>query len=154
MQPLLVVKSHCLCRFVKGFFLEAASRAYSKFVPTCVRVCQLDCLPSARCRHPDFWPDPTSWRPERWIPAEATAAGLSTRSVSDGSKAQPFLPFSTGPRSCIGRNYAMLQMVITMGVLLGFGIRFQSAGQGPLELVKSMTMHAKQGIWLTPCVCE
>ena len=97
-----------------------------------------------------MWPQPDAWLPQRWLPDEATAQGLTTRG-SSSSKAQPFLPFSTGPRGCIGRNYALLQMVLTMAVLLGSGIRFvETAGQPPIELAKGMTMKAKQGVWLAP----
>lgn len=108
-----------------------------------------------------MWPQPNDWLPQRWIPAEAAAAGLTTRNIgnsdsssgsSNSSKAQqPFLPFSTGPRGCIGRNYAMLQMVLTLAVLLGSGVRFgRVPGAPPVEFVKSMTMHSEKGVWLVP----
>lgn len=113
------------------------------------------------CRHPEVWPQPDAWLPQRWIPAEAAAAGLTTRSTSDrsgsgsSSKAQqPFLPFSTGPRGCIGRNYGLLQMVLSLAVLLGSGVRFElhAGQQGQLTFTKSMTLHVKGGIWLVPRV--
>jgi hypothetical protein len=122
------------------------------------------CYPERR--HPDIWPQPDSWLPQRWIPSEAAAAGLTTRTLGgsnggsnggssgggNASKGQPpFLPFSTGPRGCIGRSYALLQMVLTLAVLLGSGVRWGLApGHQEPQLVKSMTMHVNGGVWLVP----
>ncbi|PNH10813.1 Cytochrome P450 3A24, partial [Tetrabaena socialis] len=41
-------------------------------------------------RHPAIWPAPDEWLPQRWPNA--------------------FLPFGLGPRGCIGRNFALLNM--------------------------------------------
>jgi cytochrome P450 len=104
-------------------------------------------------RHPDIWPEADVWLPQRWVPAEAEAAGLAPHILSSSSRSQqPFLPFSSGPRGCIGRNYALLQMVLTVAVLLGSGLRFRPGGQARLQYVKGLTMHAKGGIWLTPYI--
>eukprot|EP00882_Tetradesmus_deserticola_P030523 GHRQ01034313.1.p2 GENE.GHRQ01034313.1~~GHRQ01034313.1.p2 ORF type:complete len:103 (-),score=32.00 GHRQ01034313.1:295-603(-) len=97
-------------------------------------------------RHRDIWPQPNAWLPQRWLP-EGVDQGLAPKSKN------AFLPFSTGPRSCIGRSYAMLQMVLSMAVLLGRGIRFrfaEEAGRRELLVAKGLSMYAEGGVWLVP----
>lgn len=97
-------------------------------------------------RHPEIWPQPDAWLPQRWLPE-----GVEQRLAPKAKNA--FLPFSTGARSCIGRSYAMLQMVLTVAVLLGRGIRFGvDGGSRELRLVKGLSMYAEDGVWLVPTV--
>jgi benzoate 4-monooxygenase len=60
--------------------------------------------------------DPTVWgydtevyRPERWLEADKEKLALMHRS---------FTPFSVGPRACIGRNIAMLEMVVAIASVM------------------------------------
>jgi cytochrome P450 len=55
-------------------------------------------------RRPDAWPDPMAFRPERFLDA---GAGRHT-----------YLPFGQGPRLCIGRDFALGEMVVVLGRLL------------------------------------
>jgi cytochrome P450 len=56
---------------------------------------------------PEYWEDPETFDLERFSKAKA-------------KQHIPFahLPFGAGPRGCIGGNYAMLQMLMILGVLL------------------------------------
>ncbi len=56
-------------------------------------------------RHPAFWENPEKFEPDRFV---------SDHSVDRSRYA--FLPFSTGPRKCLGDNFAILEavMVLTM----------------------------------------
>ena len=49
-------------------------------------------------RHPQYWSEPESFKPERWLGTDQTSR-----------KFRPFayLPFSAGPRACIGQRFAM-----------------------------------------------
>jgi cytochrome P450 len=98
-------------------------------------------------RHPEIWPQPDAWLPQRWLP-EGAAQGLVPKAKN------AFFPFSTGVRSCIGRSYAMLQMVLTVAVLLGRGIQFrlEDGSSRELWLVKGLSMYAEDGVWLVPTV--
>jgi cytochrome P450 len=56
--------------------------------------------------NPDYFPDPDTWRPERWIPD--AAHGTTEESVQRARKA--FFPFSAGPRVCLGQTIAEMGM--------------------------------------------
>ncbi|KAF5344797.1 hypothetical protein D9758_014423 [Tetrapyrgos nigripes] len=63
--------------------------------------------------------DPTVWggdpgdvefyRPERWLEADKETLGMMNKA---------FIPFSVGPRACIGRNIAMLEMVVAIASVM------------------------------------
>ncbi len=55
-------------------------------------------------RRADSWTDPLAFRPERFLEA---AAGRSA-----------YLPFGMGPRLCIGREFALGEMVMVLSELL------------------------------------
>ncbi|HET6699412.1 MAG TPA: cytochrome P450 [Nocardioidaceae bacterium] len=55
-------------------------------------------------RRPDSWPDPAAFRPERFLDPAAARSG--------------YLPFGLGPRLCIGREFALGEMVVVLSRLL------------------------------------
>ena len=55
-------------------------------------------------RRADSWPDPLAFRPERFLDAGAGRSG--------------YLPFGQGPRLCIGREFALGEMVVLLSRLL------------------------------------
>ncbi|KAM0328621.1 hypothetical protein ACHAQA_005032 [Verticillium albo-atrum] len=58
-------------------------------------------------RHPDYWPEPNAFRPERWLVSE----GDPLRPVKDAWR-----PFELGPRACIGQELVLteLRMILAM----------------------------------------
>lgn len=56
-------------------------------------------------RRPDVWPEPEAFRPERFLDPAATR--------------HAYLPFGQGPRLCIGRDFALGEMVVVLGRVLG-----------------------------------
>ncbi len=56
-------------------------------------------------RRADSWTDPLAFRPERFLDA-----GRRVRSA--------YLPFGQGPRLCIGREFALGEMVLVLSELL------------------------------------
>ena len=69
-----------------------------KNIPAKVRV---SAMPYALHRNEDVFPDPESWRPERWLTASETALKEMLRW---------FWAFGSGGRMCIGSNLAMQEM--------------------------------------------
>ena len=63
---------------------------------------------------PEFFPDPFSFKLERWIVDEEK--GVSAASVELARSA--FNPFSLGPRGCSGKNLAYLEMTVAMAKVL------------------------------------
>ncbi|PLB48584.1 putative cytochrome P450 [Aspergillus steynii IBT 23096] len=58
-------------------------------------------------RDPDIFPDPETYRPERWLDAEAR------------KRMEPyFIPFSAGARGCIGRNISYLEQTMVLASLV------------------------------------
>lgn len=62
----------------------------------------------------DFFPDPFVYRPDRWI--EDEKSGVSAADVARAESA--FFPFSLGPRGCVGKNLAYLELFIALARLL------------------------------------
>jgi cytochrome P450 len=63
--------------------------------------------PLAMHRRPDFWPEPDTFRPARFLPeAERSRPKLA------------WLPFGAGPRVCIGAQFALMEGQLVLAHLL------------------------------------
>lgn len=74
-------------------------------------------------RDPDIFPDPTVFKPERWL-TESEAELQRLRSVH--------FPFSYGPRACIGKNLAYNTIYLVMA-RIAFLFDIESREPLPLE---------------------
>jgi cytochrome P450 len=62
--------------------------------------------------HPDFWDDPETFEPERWLTAPTPRVPFS------------YVPFLDGSRKCIGRHMAEMQLLVVVAALVrGFDLR-------------------------------
>ncbi len=85
-------------------------------------------------RHKEFWSDPETYDPERFSP-EA------------GSARPPFayLPFSGGPRQCIGRAFATVETQLVLATIMQrFELRLE-AGR-PVEPEALVTLRPRYGL--------
>ncbi|XP_066154603.1 cytochrome P450 4g15-like isoform X2 [Euwallacea fornicatus] len=55
----------------------------------------------------EYYPEPTKFNPDNFLPERAAARHYYS-----------FIPFSAGPRSCVGRKYAMLKLKILLSTIL------------------------------------
>lgn len=82
-----------------------------------------------------LWNDPDAFKPERFADPKAIDRFA-------------YLPFSAGPRVCIGANFAIQEAVIILATLLS---RFEFSaisGRDP-KPVMILTLRPEGGVWLT-----
>ena len=68
-------------------------------------------------RDPMQWPDPSRFDPTRF---EGGGSAVAGGGAGVNAKAHPmsFIPFSAGPRNCVGSNFALLEARLILAVLL------------------------------------
>jgi cytochrome P450 len=67
----------------------------------------VDIAPYIVHRHPEFWSDPETFDPGRFLPEIAAQRHKSA-----------YIPFIAGPRQCIGNQFALLEMLLVLVTLL------------------------------------
>jgi cytochrome P450 len=85
-------------------------------------------------RHPDFWDDPETFRPERFLP-EAKAARNKLA----------YMPFLSGPHLCIGNNFAMMEGQLLLAMMAQ---RYEPSlvSRQPAKRDVAVTMRPKGGL--------
>lgn len=84
-------------------------------------------------RHPDLWPEPEEFRPERFL--------VSRGSRDERTIQGAYLPFGLGARSCLGGRFALLEAQLVLA----------SVGRQIRLLPKVETVLADPGLTLRPC---
>jgi cytochrome P450 len=64
--------------------------------------------------HPDYWPEPLSWKPSRWVVSGSIGSSGSLLVPSQGT----FYPWSDGPQVCLGVKFSQVEFVAVVACLL------------------------------------
>jgi cytochrome P450 len=100
---------------------------------------QILLCPYATHRHPEFWEVPEEFRPERFEPAQVA-----------GWPQHAYIPFGMGPRICIGRHLAMVEMQLILA-LVAQRYRPRLAPGWVVGVPKVGTsLRPKGGMWMIP----
>lgn len=82
-----------------------------------------------------WYADPLAFLPERW------ADGTLERTLPDGA----YLPFSAGPRACIGKRFAELELVLVLtSIVRRYALRLEPGET--LRLTPSVTLRPEGGL--------
>ena len=86
-------------------------------------------------RRADLWPDPTSFSPERFL--------------GERSSRPDYVPFGLGPRLCIGREFALGEMVLVLSrVLSAFRLGLPAGWTRPHPAAR-VAVHPRGGVPLS-----
>jgi cytochrome P450 len=85
-------------------------------------------------RHPDFWEEPDRFDPERFTPER-----------SQGRHRFAYIPFSGGPRQCIGNTFAMMEAQLILATVLQ-RYRLELVPGHPVEPEPLITLRPRYGL--------
>ena len=88
-------------------------------------------------RHPDFWPEPERFCPERFAPAQVALRHNFA-----------YFPFGAGPRVCIGKSFALLEMQLALATIAQ-AYNLQLVADRPVVPHLSTTLQPQGGLWMT-----
>ena len=88
-------------------------------------------------RHPNYWQEPEQFRPERFRPE-----------VADKRSPYVYLPFSGGPRQCIGRTLARVETQLVLATILQ-QYQLRLVPKHPVEPEALVTLRPRFGLPMT-----
>ncbi|XP_025149961.3 prostaglandin E2 omega-hydroxylase CYP4F21-like [Bubalus bubalis] len=96
-------------------------------------VCRIDIFGTHH--NPSVWPDPEVYDPFRFDPENIK-----------GKSPLAFIPFSAGPRNCIGQTFAMTEMKVVLALTL-LRFAFRPDKEEPRRKPE-LILRAEDGLWL------
>jgi len=95
--------------------------------------------------HPSFWgPDAEEFRPERWDELKDVP---NTHFITFQHGALLLNEIKVGPRSCIGRKFAEMEMRVVLAALIG-SLNFIKVQGWKVEKYSLVTMRPRNGMYL------
>ena len=89
-------------------------------------------------RHPDLWEEPDRFDPDRFRPEN-----------SKHRHRMAMIPFSAGPRNCIGTHFARIEMQIHL-MIIGRCLRLEYIASKPVELDAGINLRSKYDFIMYP----
>jgi cytochrome P450 len=89
-------------------------------------------------RHPDLWKDPDRFCPERFDPDQ-----------SHDRHEMAMLPFSAGPRKCVGEMLARIEMQVHL-MMIAKHLRLRYVSERPIELEAGVNLRNKYDFTMIP----
>jgi cytochrome P450 len=83
---------------------------------------------------PEYWEEPAAFCPERFAPGRLTEAQRNA-----------YLPFSFGPRRCLGASFATIEMLTVLSVV-GQRVRLQHDSESPVIATPAVTQRPVGGL--------
>ena len=87
-------------------------------------------------RHPQFWKDPDAFDPEHFAPQN-----------SEKRPRYAYFPFGGGPRQCIGKNMALLEIQLVLPMILQH-CRLKLAPGWEVKTEPELSLRLKGGLWM------
>lgn len=91
-------------------------------------------MPYLTHRHPDFWPDPLRFDPDRWQPEQEAARHRYA-----------YHPFAAGQRICIGNNFSLFESHLLVALLARHFVLHKVPGHRP-QLWMDGTLGSRNGL--------
>mmetsp|Transcript_12598 Transcript_12598/g.35989 ORF Transcript_12598/g.35989 Transcript_12598/m.35989 type:complete len:244 (+) Transcript_12598:1235-1966(+) len=90
---------------------------------------------------PDVWDDPEAFKPERF--------NLDDPIPSEQNTDYRYIPFSGGPRKCVGDQFALMEAVVALAVVLKkFDFRLKEDHE--IGMTTGATIHTSNGLYMYP----
>lgn len=91
-------------------------------------------------RDPEYFPEPNKFDPDRFI------NGTQNDKGADRSSQFAYVPFSAGPRNCIGQKFAMLEIKSSVSKILRH-FELIPMGDEP-DICSELVLRTKNGVQL------
>lgn len=91
----------------------------------------------AICRNPEYFEDPDQFKPERFLDVQ----------TMERKNAFTYIPFSAGPRNCIGQKFAMYEIKsIISKILRNFEVSLSKEGEAHPILTAELILRPENAI--------
>lgn len=85
-------------------------------------------------RHPGYWDQPATFRPERFLDA-----------TTDPRDQWIYIPFAAGPRHCVGESFAMYEMTVHVS-RVARRWRLEYLDEGPIGIEAAINLRTRRGL--------